>query len=173
MDPHRSLTPAARLLGYAGLLPQILSIALVMSGSYYQYSALFMGFVYPAMILSFLGGVWWGQAIAKLGDASAGTYIVAVMPSLIAAALFIPYLEGWEWPGPAMLYLGAFIALSPLVDRALGFAAPDFMRLRWHLSLGLGGLTIAFGFIAMQVMTPKEMPRSVNPHTNVSAEDFT
>ena len=173
MDPHTSLTPPARILGYAGLLPQIICIALVTLDSPYQYSALFMGFVYPAVIFSFLGGVWWGQSIARLGAASAGAYGVAVMPSLIAAALFIPYLEGWEWPGPAMLYLGAFIALSPMVDRALKLSAPDFMRLRWHLSLGLGGLTIAFGFIAMQVMTPREMPRSVNPHTNVSAEDFT
>ena len=156
MNPHTSLTPAARLLGYAGLLPQIICIALVLSGNYYQFSALFMGFVYPAMIFSFLGGVWWGQAIAKLGDASAQVYAVAVMPSLIAAALFIPYLEGWQWPGPAMLYLGAFIAASPLVDRALGYAAPDFLRLRWHLSLGLGGLTIALGVMAIGIAAERE-----------------
>ena len=155
MDPHTSLTPPARWLGYAGLLPQIICIALVLVDTPYRYNAVFMGFVYPAMIFSFLGGVWWGQAIAKLGAASAGAYLVAVLPSLIAAALFYPYLEGWEWPGPAMLYLGAFIALSPMVDRALGYAAPDFLRLRWHLSLGLGLLTIALGFLAIQVMAPK------------------
>lgn len=174
MDANTSLTPPARWLGYAGLLPQVLCIALVLSGNAYQYSALFMGFVYPAMIFSFLGGVWWGQSIAKAGAASAGAYAIAVMPSLIAAALFIPYLEGWEWPGPAMLYLGAFLMLSPMVDRALGYAAPDFLRLRWHLSLGLGGLTIVFGFIAMQVMAPKD-PASlpVNPHAKVSADAFT
>ncbi len=169
MDPHTSLTPTARLLGYAGLLPQIICIALVMTGSRYQYSALFMGFVYPAMIFSFLGGVWWGQAIARLGSASAGAYLVAVMPSLIGAALFIPYLEGWEWPGPAMLYLGAFIALSPMVDRSLGYSARDFMQLRWHLSLGLGALTVALGFIAMDVMAPREPPPAPqNPHTKIN-----
>lgn len=154
MDGHSSLTPVARGLGYAGLLPQIICCALVVIDTPYRFSALFMGIVYPAMIFSFLGGVWWGQAIARAGQASAGVYLIAVMPSLIAAALFIPYLEGWEWPGPAMLYLGAFIAFSPLVDRGLGFAARDFMRLRWHLSLGLGGLTIALGFIGMSVMQP-------------------
>lgn len=175
MDPYSSLTPTARALGYAGLLPQILCIVLVTLETRYQYSALFMGFVYPAMIFSFLGGVWWGQAIGRLGAAGAGAYAVAVMPSLIAAALFVPYLEGWEWPGPAMLYLGAFLALSPMVDRSLGFAAPDFMRLRWHLSLGLGVLTIALGVIAMQVMGPREPARApdnpptkshANPHTD-------
>ena len=174
MDQNISLTPTARILGYAGLLPQAFSIALVLSGSAYQYSALFMGFVYPAMIFSFLGGVWWGQAVSRNGAAGAGAYAIAVLPSLIAAALFIPYLEGWEWPGPAMLYLGAFLALSPMIDRALGYSAPDFLRLRWHLSLGLGGLTIAFGFIAMQVMTPPD-PASLptNPHAKVTAEKYT
>lgn len=169
MNPHTSLTPAARLLGYAGLLPQIICIALVAVDNHYRFTALFMGFVYPAVIFSFLGGVWWGQAIAKLGDASAGVYVVAVLPSLIAAALFIPYLEGWEWPGPAMLYLGAFIALSPMVDRALGLSAPDFLRLRWHLSLGLGALTIALGIVAMWVMTPRAPVHSVPAHSASSA----
>ncbi len=154
MDGKTSLTPASRWLGYAGLLPQILCFALVAVDNTYRFSALFMGFVYPAVIFSFLGGVWWGQAIAGEKQAGAGVYLIAVVPSLIAAALFVPYLEGWEWPGPAMLYLGAFIALSPMVDRALGYAATDFLRLRWHLSLGLGLLTIALGVLAMEVMKP-------------------
>lgn len=171
MDPHTSLTPAARALGYAGLLPQVICIALVASDSHFRFAALFMGFVYPAVIFSFLGGVWWGQAVTRLGDARAGVYLVAVMPSLIAAALFVPYLEGWEWPGPALLYLGAFILLSPLVDRALGYAAPDFMRLRWHLSLGLGGLTIALGVLAAGAMEP-EMPTHPMPQ-EVPASEFT
>jgi hypothetical protein len=51
-----------------------------------------------------------------------------------------------------LLYLGALILASPLVDRALGFASPDFLRLRWHLSLGLGGITIALGLFAEQAM---------------------
>ena len=174
MDQNTSLTPAARALGYAGLLPQILCIALVLMDSPYRCNALFMGFVYPAVIFSFLGGVWWGQAIAKNGSASANSYLIAVMPSLIAAALFVPYLEGWEWPGPAMLYLGAFLARSPMVDRSLGFAAPDFLRLRWHLSLGLGALTIGFGFVATQVMQPADpAPVPVNPHVNLSSDAIT
>ncbi|MEO0690709.1 MAG: DUF3429 domain-containing protein [Pseudomonadota bacterium] len=169
MHQHTSLTPAARALGYAGLLPQILCVALVVLDTPYRFNALYMGFVYPAAIFSFLGGVWWGQSIAKIGAASASSYIISVMPSLIAAALFVPYLEGWEWPGPALLYLGAFIALSPMVDRSLGYAAPDFLRLRWHLSLGLGALTIALGFVGMWVMQPK-VPTTVIPGHSASAD---
>ncbi|WP_296717028.1 DUF3429 domain-containing protein [Erythrobacter sp.] len=146
-----SLSPAARLLGYAGLLPQIICLTMVATGHEWRYSALAGGFAYAAAIFSFLGGVWWGQAVQS-GRSSAGIYLVAVMPSLLAVALFLPWTFGWEWPGPALLYLGALILLSPLIDRALGYASKDFMRLRTHLSIGLGGLTIALGLFAGQVV---------------------
>lgn len=148
---HPSLSGAARALGYAGLLPQIICIALILAGHEWRYSALAGGFAYAAAIFSFLGGVWWGQALAS-GRATTGAYVLAVMPSLIAVALFLPWTFGWEWPGPALLYLGALITGSPLIDRALGFAAPDFLRLRWHLSIGLGGLSIALGLLADRVI---------------------
>ncbi len=150
-DAGRSLTPAAIWLGYAGLLPQILCVALAGVGHEYAFTALAGGFAYGAAIFSFLGGVWWGQATAS-GRAGAGGYLVAVMPSLLAVALFLPWSFGWEWPGPALFYLGTLIALSPLVDRALGFAKPDFIRLRIHLSIGLGVLTIILGFVAEAIV---------------------
>jgi hypothetical protein len=152
MDGQTSLSPAARVLGYAGLLPQIISIAMVLTGHEWRYAALAGGFAYAAAIFSFLGGVWWGQAVQS-ARATTGAYLVAVLPSLIAVALFLPWSFGWEWPGPALLYLGALIALSPMIDRKLGYAASDFLRLRLHLSLGLGGLTIALGLLAGRVMT--------------------
>ena len=151
MDGQTSLSPVARALGYAGLLPQIICIAMILTEHEWRYAALAGGFAYAAAIFSFLGGVWWGQALAS-GRATTGAYVLAVMPSLIAVALFLPWSFGWEWPGPALLYLGALILASPLVDRALGFAAADFLRLRWHLSIGLGALTIALGLIAPQVI---------------------
>lgn len=151
--PAASLSTTARLLGYAGLLPQILCVAMVAGGHEWRFSALAGGFAYAAAIFSFLGGVWWGQAVQS-GRATTGAYLLAVLPSLIAVALFLPWTFGWEWPGPALLYLGALIGLSPMIDRALGFAAPDFLRLRWHLSLGLGSLTIALGLLSRQVVDP-------------------
>lgn len=151
MDAKTTISPAARALGYAGLLPQILCLGLVLIGHEWRYSALAGGFAYAAAIFSFLGGVWWGQAVQS-GRATTGAYVIAVMPSLIAVALFMPWTIGWEWPGPALMYLGTLIALSPLVDRALGFAAPDFLRLRWQLSAGLGALTIALGFTAGSII---------------------
>ena len=146
-DTETSLTSASRWLGYAGLLPQIICVLLALSGHEYGYSALAGGFAYAAAIFSFLGGVWWGQAIAG-GKGGAGAYLIAVMPSLIAVALFLPWTFGWEWPGPALIYLGLLILLSPLIDRALGFASRDFMRLRVQLSVGLGALTVVLGVVA-------------------------
>ena len=150
-----SLSRAARALGYAGLLPQILCIGLILIGHEWRYAALAGGFAYAAAIFSFLGGVWWGQALQGARDgqpATTGAYVLAVMPSLLAVALFLPWSFGWEWPGPALLYLGALIMGSPLVDRALGFAAPNFLRLRWHLSLGLGSLSIVLGLLSDRVI---------------------
>lgn len=146
-----SLSPAARALGYAGLLPQILCIGLIIVGHEWRYAALAGGFAYAAAIFSFLGGVWWGQALAS-GRAGTGAYLLAVMPSLLAVALFLPWSFGWDWPGPALFYLGALLLASPMVDRALGYAVADFLRLRWHLSIGLGSLTIALGALAPQVI---------------------
>ncbi|XUU60380.1 DUF3429 domain-containing protein [Erythrobacter sp. HA6-11] len=142
-------TPLA--LGYAGLIPQAIALALALSGGEWGFVAIAGGFAYAALIFSFLGGVWWGQALA-LGEAGAKPFLFAVAPSLMALALFLPWTVGWEWPGPALLYLGLFIGLSPLVDRTLSFADRAFMRLRLHLSVGLGILTIALGIAAIQTV---------------------
>jgi hypothetical protein len=144
-----SLSRTSLALGYAGLLPQFIALALAWQGGEWGFVALAGGFAYAALIFSFLGGVWWGQALAST-QASAGAFVVSVLPSLISLALFLPWTFGWEWPGPALLYLGALIAISPAVDRKLGFADAAFIRLRWHLSLGLGVATIMLGFIAME-----------------------
>lgn len=154
-DTPASLSSAARALGYAGLLPQVICVGMVITGHEWRYSALAGGFAYAAAIFSFLGGVWWGQAVQSArssGPATTGAYVLAVMPSLLAVALFLPWTFGWEWPGPALMYLGALIMGSPMIDRALGYARGDFLRLRWHLSLGLGALTIALGLVAGQVV---------------------
>ncbi|QFT77703.1 DUF3429 domain-containing protein [Erythrobacter sp. THAF29] len=151
MDGNSDLTRAARWLGYAGLLPQFACLAFALSGHEWRFVALAGGFAYAAAIFSFLGGVWWGQALAS-GRGGAGPYLVAVMPSLIAAVLFLPWSFGWDWPGPALMYLGTFILISPLVDRALGYASRGFVRLRIQLSVGLGVLTVMLGIAAQAIV---------------------
>jgi hypothetical protein len=136
----------ARWLGIAGLLPQAAAFAAVYKGGEARWTALAMAFGYAALIFSFLGGVWWGLALAA-PRAPRWTFAAAVMPSLLALALWYPWMVGDTWPGPELVVLGGLIAASPLVDCAIGFAPPGWMGLRWVLSLGLGGLTIAVGLI--------------------------
>lgn len=139
-----------RWLGLAGLLPQIAAAAIVFSGdSALRFSALSLAYAYAALILSFLGGLWWG-----LGAAAAKPpewlWVAAIAPSLIALASAIPWATGEPWPGPSMLVLGAALIAALGVDHALvkrGLAPRWWMALRVPLSLGLGLLTLAIGIV--------------------------
>ena len=143
----RLIPKAAFVAGYAGLLPQIIAAAMVLSGSEYQWTGLALAYGYAAFIFSFIGGMWWGLGVTtRKDDASAhGIFALAVAPSLLALATYLPWIWGLTWPGPSLAYLGFFLLLSPLGDRWLSSrcALPTgWMKLRWHLSLGLGGLTL-------------------------------
>ncbi|MEH3108136.1 MAG: DUF3429 domain-containing protein [Sphingomonas fennica] len=144
--------PPARGLGLAGLLPQAAAVAVLASGSsWWHFAALAIAFAYAALILSFLGGLWWGLA-APLGDRAPGwLWIAAVAPSLVAFAAFLPWVFGAEWPGPSLVVLAVAILASLGVDRRLvraGIAPIWWMALRLPLSIGLGLLTLAAAILA-------------------------
>lgn len=138
--------PAARVLGYAGLLPQVAVVVMLLSGDLAaRYVALALGFAYAALILSFLGGIWWGLAAADPGRAPRWLWVAAVVPSLVALASAWPWMVGLTWPGPSLVALGLAILATLAVDRALlqrGLESTSLWRLRLSLSLGLGGLTL-------------------------------
>ena len=147
--------PVARALGFAGLLPQVAAVAALLAAAVQP--GVFSGaagpaaavaLIYPLVIFSFLGGMWWG--LAMRADAKQPAIVaVAVMPSLTALALFaiLVVVSDPRW---AFVALGSAILLTLLVDRRLvrGGVAPDgWMRLRVPLSVGLGGLTILAGLL--------------------------
>ena len=143
----RPLPKAAFVAGYAGLLPQVIAAAMVLSGMEYRWTALAAAYGYVAFIFSFLGGMWWGLAVtSRNNDVSVnGIFALAVAPSLLSLATYLPWIWGWEWPGPSLAWLGIFLMLSPLADRWLSSRCvlpPGWMKLRWHLSIGLGGITL-------------------------------
>ena len=149
----RPIPKAAFIAGYAGLLPQVIAAAMVVSGSEYRWTGLALAYGYAAFIFSFIGGMWWALgATTRKDDASAnGIFALAVAPSLLALATYAPWILGWEWPGPSMAWLGFFLLLSPLADCWLSArcALPaGWMKLRWHLSIGLGGLTLLLAGLA-------------------------
>jgi hypothetical protein len=137
-------------LGLAGLLPQLLALFPVIGGNPdARFIALACAFAYAALILSFLGGMWWGLAAAK-GRVPPWIWIAAVLPSLIAFASAYPWMVGQPWPGPSLIWLGLAIIGSLGVDwrlRLMGVAPDWWMSLRIPLSIGLGGMTLAIAWL--------------------------
>ncbi|HBU13564.1 MAG TPA: tetrathionate reductase, partial [Gemmobacter sp.] len=98
----------ARLLGLSGLLPQMLCLALALAdpGMAGLEAAGLAGLFYAALILSFLGGLWW-MAAALGGMARPGPYLLAVLPSLAGWAILLAQALG-------LLALPACLALLAL-----------------------------------------------------------
>lgn len=149
MRTRTGLPPIARILGYAGLLPQAAAAVLLFTGSLdYRFSALSLAFAYAALILSFLGALWWGLAAAESETAPQWVWPVGVAPSLLALATCVPWAVGRDWPAPSLLVLAAAIAASPVVDWRLhqaGLCPPGWVGLRLQLSLALAVLTALCG----------------------------
>jgi len=144
--------PLARWLGYAGLLPQILAFIAVAAGDVGgRFTALALSYAYAALILSFLGGMWWGLAAQARRPVPRWVWFAAVAPSLIALLSAVPWATGDAWPGPSMGLLGLSLLWSLLVDyrlRSEGLCPSWWLRLRLPLSIGLGLLTLAIGYLA-------------------------
>lgn len=148
----RAIPPLPRRLGLSGLLPMAALLGLVLSGNdQWRFGALAFGWLYAALIFSFLGGLWWGLAAAAPTRAPGWLWLVSVLPSLMALVTLAPWLIGEPWPGPSLVWLGVSILAAPLVDRriaALGLAPPWWMALRLTLSTGLGTMAIIMGLAA-------------------------
>ena len=139
-----------RWLGLAGLLPQLAVVAVVLSGDGpLRFSALSMGYAYAALILSFLGGLWWGLA-ARADHPPEWIWVAAIAPSLIALGSAVPWALGEPWPGPSLAVLGVALIAALGVDRLLvreGLTPRWWMSLRVPLSLGLGLMTLLLGVV--------------------------
>lgn len=141
---QKTLSSRAQILGLAGLLPQLFAIVAAFDGKI-RFIALSGAFLYAAVIFSFLGGFWWGLAVAD-PKAPQWIYGVAVLPSLLALVSGIPWMIGSTWPGPSLAFLGIAIIVALSVDFRLNWLGmmPDWMlRLRIILSTGLGLTTLA------------------------------
>ena len=153
----KSVPVLPRILGLAGLLPQLACLlAIAFGGPEWRWTALALAWSYAALIFTFLGGMWWGLCAApgETGRAPSWLWIGSVIPSLVALATFVPWIFGQEWPGPSLLVLGIGILGSLLVDRRLGSLAPKWwLALRIPLSLGLGAMTLVIALTALIMET--------------------
>lgn len=111
----------------------------------WHFAALSLTYAYSALILSFLGGTWWGLAARHPAQPPNWVWFAAVAPSLVALASAVPWAIGTAWPTPSLVLLGLALLASLLIDRKLaadGLAPAWWMSLRLPLSVGLGGLTL-------------------------------
>lgn len=134
----------AIVFGLAGLLPQAICLLLVARGGPEARFALAAACFYAAVILSFLGGLWWMSALLA-GARSGWTYVLAVSPSLIGFAALLPWGAGWRWPDPSLFALGLTLVVSPFADLYLNRLTPlptAWLRLRAVMASGLGFLTL-------------------------------
>ena len=147
-----AVPPTARWLGLGGLLPQAAALVAVATGyPEWRFSALALGYAYAALILSFLGGMWWGLAAQAHAPVPKWIWFTAVTPSLVGLVSAIPWAVGDEWPGPSLGLLGLALLGSLAVDyklRATHLCPGWWLRLRIPLSIGLGALTLALGYLA-------------------------
>lgn len=152
-EPSRKPPVSALLLGYAGLLPPIISIALGLSDPFFGVITLILAVLYAALILSFVGGMWWGAVAARVTGAGLALWLaVAVIPSLVALAATATFFIS-PISGAAILAAGLLASLA--VDMALiraGHVPPWWMKLRVPLSVGLAILALVAGVLNERVV---------------------
>ncbi|MEK0417966.1 MAG: hypothetical protein RI949_1972 [Pseudomonadota bacterium] len=120
----------AQRLGYAGLIPFVLGAALVwvVSDEAYPYVTLALS-AYGAVIVSFLGGIYWGVAFQQ-AQPQPRLWVWGVVPSLLAwVGVMMP-------PESGMVVLGAVLLLCYAVDRRLypPLGLSRWLVLRFRLS---------------------------------------
>lgn len=122
-----SIPPAARWLGFTGLLP-FLAAAVAVRFPALPVPATAALIAYGAVILSFLGGIRWGLA---MGAPDPAWWLgISVLPSLLGwIALLLPAAAG------LVLLAGGFVAML-LADFRLPDAPDWYPRLRLPLSCG-------------------------------------
>lgn len=116
--------PVYRFLGYAGLIPFYAALAALWLGeSILGYSGQTLFMTYSAIILSFMAGVWWGQAIGGRRT------VWLVLSNVFALAAWFTLLDGsllfslwvllagyvllwvFEWKTPALRAGSGYFAL--------------------------------------------------------------
>lgn len=148
--PPTRIPLSALIPGLLGLLPfWVLALATVIDTGFEPALALVALIMYGAVILSFVGALWWGMAIhAPAGSQRNTMFIWSVAPALIGWFATLATTD----VGLRMLMAG--LALQWLLDSLLLRKSPSLMpawvfRLRTMLT---GGALSALGFAWWQLL---------------------
>ena len=139
---------AAQWLGFAGLLPFYGALLALVMGDADPAAPAWRALIgYGVVILTFLGAVHWGVAIAseRVAEFTAVQMLLwSVLPGLMAWAVLVLGLS----PGPALLVLAAGFSAQFGADRRLArtnLVPGWYLTLRGRLTAGvLACLTMAF-----------------------------
>ena len=133
-----SVPSAAAWLGGLGIIPFAgLSLATPFANDVLKGQLSFALMAYSAIILSFLGGIHWGLAIASVPQTDKTLWRrigLSILPSLVAwAALLAPLSIGF------LVLAAAFVAMLLVDIRAsrMHEAPAWYPKLRWPLSCGV------------------------------------
>lgn len=140
---NHKLPRFAFFLGLLGLVPQLLAGAISLHPPHAAFGQ-FAAFLYGALILSFLGGLWWGIAATNPAG-SRWLYVAAVLPSLIAFGAGLLWIARTGSPGQSLMIVGLTLLGTPLIDWQLdrrGMVPTGYLAMRVILSTGLGVLTL-------------------------------
>lgn len=150
MTPLPQVRTPPVVLGVAGLLPQIACVTLAVLEPGTRAVAAILGGAYAALILSFLGGMWWMQALLR-SDERWWPYLLAVAPSLIGWAVLLAVIGGAAPPAAALMTLALALFASPFGDREVGALLRGVLawrQLRLALSGGLGAMTLVLALVS-------------------------
>ena len=127
-----NIPKAACLLGFAGLIPFFTAAAIGLVGAIPLHDISLKALLaYGAVILSFLGGIRWGLAIATARSVGLlGHLSVSVAPALLGwVALLVP-------PSTGLILLALGFAAMLMADFRLSTAPYWYGTLRLPLSIG-------------------------------------
>ncbi len=126
-------SPLAEMVGYAGLLPFLAALLGVgLASDYAQRDfAQRLGLGYGAAILSFVGAVHWGLAVAGRWAWTPGTIAGSILPSVVATAAVL--IGGQR--GLALLAVGFGLFWVYEHRRRGGELPAGYLALRRNLSL--------------------------------------
>ena len=123
---------AAARLGYAGLIPFVVSAVLLWHPTWHGLAHASL-LAYAAVILSFLGAVHWGVAMSAAGGAQHRHYAWSVLPAL-AAWCFVLLPPPYSLPLLALAFATWWVQERTLFTRLL---PAWYMRLRDRLTLAV------------------------------------
>lgn len=122
-----------RLLGYAGLLPFILALAMqLLDRQLFSLQAIAVFTTYSAVILSFLAGALWGRGLFMSGEG--GARLLLVCSNFVALLAWGSILLNVEGPALLLLSAGFVVVFTIEWSRREGLANAYF-GLRLQLTL--------------------------------------